>query len=412
QEEPGDKKVKKELFPEQPILMVDDEKHFLNSLYYKLRLHGITNVECCQDSLEVMPKLKERKYSVILLDILMPHMRGDELLPDIVAEYPKIPVIVITAFPDAKTADDCMEKGAFDCLTKPIDIKELVRAIHDTLDLTDTHKDIIRHKKQLFSNTSCKERNLPNVITCCGEMLSICQTIGLVAFTSRSVLVMGETGVGKEFLAGEIHKQSHRKGKFIPFETTGLNDEEFARLIFGYRTTLSQGAAAIIEGDLEKAGKGTLYINEIGDLSMESQARLLRLLQNREYCPVGSDKLKPSRARIVAGTAKNLSALIQTGAFRYDLYNHLKAHEIHIPPLRERKEDIPLLVDYFLGKAAAKVGIEKPALPKKLLPLLEKYHFPGNVGELKKMVNHAVSRFQSGILSPDDFFRGTKEGGE
>ena len=407
--EPGDKKVKKELFPEQPILMVDDEKHFLNSLDFELHSHGITNVECCRDSRDVLGKLKEKKYAVILLDVLMPNISGDELLPIIADEYPDIPVIIITAFPDAKTAKDCMEKGAFECLTKPIDIGELIRTIHETLDLKDTHKDIILHKKQLFSDTSYKNRSFPNVITRSKAMLSICQIIGLVAFTSRPVLIMGETGVGKEFLAREIHNQSHRKGKFIPFETIGLNDEEFSNRLFGYRKTISHGAAALIQGKLEEAQKGTLFIKEIGNLSIESQSSLLRLLQNREYYPVGSVTKKPSRARIIAATRKNLSALIQISSFRYDLYNHLKAHEIHIPPLRERKEDIPLLVDHFLGKAAKESGIEKPAVPGELLPMLEKYDFPGNVGELKKMVNHAVSRCKSGFLSVDDFFRDTKE---
>jgi DNA-binding NtrC family response regulator len=401
--EPGDKIVKKKLFPERPILMVDDEKHFLNSMDFELHSHGITNVECCLDSRDVMTKLKEIKYSVILLDILMPHISGDELLPDIVARYPEIPVIIITAYNDEKTANDCMEKGAFDCLIKITDMKEIIRAIQDSLDLKDTHKDIILHKKQLFANTLSQKRSFPNVITRSREMLSICQTIGLVAFTSRPVLVMGETGVGKEFLAREIHKQSQRKGKFIPFDTTGLNDEDFARHMFGYRTTISHGAAAIREGNLDKAGKGTLFFKEIGNLSTESQASLLRLLQNREYYPVGSGTLKPSRARIVAGTGKNLSALIQTGAFRYDIYNHLKAHEINIPPLRDRKEDIPLLVDYFMEKAAKETGIEKPALPDKLFPLLKTHNFPGNVGELKKMVYEAVRNHQSGDISLDTF---------
>lgn len=403
QEEPGDKKVKKELFPQAPILMVDDEKHFLNSLDFELHSHGITNVECCLDSRDVMLKLKEIKYSVILLDILMPHISGDELLPYIVAKYPEIPVIIITAFPDEKTAKECMEKGAFDCLTKPIEIKDLIRAINDTLDLKDTHKDIILHKKQLFSDTLCNGRSFPNVITCNREVLSICQTIGLVAFTSRPVLVRGETGAGKEFLAREIHEQSHRKGKFIPLDTTGLNDEEFARRLYGRRTTISHGAAALLPGKLEEARKGTLFIKEIGNISSESQAKLLRVLQTREYYPVGSNTLKSSRARIIAGTGENLSALIQTGAFRYDLYNLLKAHEIHIPPLRERKEDIPLLLDHFLGKAAITAGIQKPALRGELMSFLEKYHFPGNVGELKKMVYEAVRSHQSGYLSLDTF---------
>lgn len=407
--------MEKKLFPGLPILVVDDEKHFLNSMDYQLHKNGLTNVQCCQDSREVMPKLKERKYSVILLDILMPRISGDELLPIIVDEFPEIPVIIITAFPDAKSAKDCMKKGAFECFTKPLEIKELINTIHETLDLKEAHRDIIFHKKRLFSDTSGKGRSFPNIISINEKMLSIGQTIGLVAFTTRPVLIMGETGVGKEFVAREIHKQSQRKGEFIPFDPTWLDDEEFAHVLFGYsgyRTTTSHGTGPIIKGKLEKAGKGTLFIKEIGDLSNESQAKVLRLLQNREYYPVDSRTLKTSRARIVAGTAKNLSALIQTGAFRYDLYNHLKAHEIHIPPLRERKEDIPLLVDHFLGKAAITAGIQKPALPSELLPMLEKYNFPGNVGELKKMVNQAVSRCKSGFLSVDDFFGDTKESGE
>lgn len=131
--------MEKKLFPDLPILMVDDEKHFLNSLDFELRSKGIINVECCQDNRDVMPNLKKKKYSLILLDILMPHISGDELLPDIVARYPDIPVIVITAFPDSKTAMDCMEKGAFECLTKPIDIGKLIRKIHETLDLKELH---------------------------------------------------------------------------------------------------------------------------------------------------------------------------------------------------------------------------------------------------------------------------------
>jgi DNA-binding NtrC family response regulator len=404
--------MEKKLFPELPILMVDDEKHFLNSLDFKLRSEGITNVECCRDSREVMPKLKENKYSVILLDVLMPYLSGDELLPDIVNQYPEIPVIIITAFPDAKTAKDCMEKGAFECLTKPIEIRELIRTIHETLDLKDTHKEIILHKKELFPDTSSRERSFPNVIARSKEMLLICQTIGLVAFTSRPILLTGETGVGKEFQAREIHNQSHRRGEFILFDNTGLSDEEFAARLYGNRTKLSHGAAAIIEGKLEEAHNGTLFIKEIGDLTLESQAKLLRVLQIREYNPVDSNTLKSTNARIIAATTRNLSTLLQIGSFRYDLYNHLKAHEIHIPPLRERKEDIPLLVDHFLGKAAVIAGIQKPAVPGELLPMLEKYHFPGNVGELKKMVNNAVSSSKSGFLSPDDFFKYTKKDGE
>jgi DNA-binding NtrC family response regulator len=395
----------KKLFPESPVLMVDDEKHFLNSLDFDLRSKGINNVECCQDSRDVMSKLEGKKYSVVLLDILMPYISGDELLPKIVDQYPDTPVIVITAFPDAKISSDCMKNGAFDCLIKPIETGDLIRTIHETLDLKDTHKDIIPHKKQLFSDAPSGNRSFPNVITCTRNMLSIGQTIGLVAFTSRPVLVMGEKGVGKELLAREIHKQSHRKGKFVSRDMTGLNDELFAGILFGYKKVTSNGTEIITGGLVDDAGSGTLFLKEIGDLTIESQSKLLRLIQNREYSPLGSNESMSANPRIVVGTGKNLSALVQIGAFRQDLYTCLRPHEIHIPPLRERRKDIPLLVDHFLEKAAEKAGIEKPDVPAELFPLLEKYDFPGNVSELKKMVHDAVNRCESGILPLDAFLK-------
>jgi DNA-binding NtrC family response regulator len=401
--------MEKKLFPEFPILMVDDEKHLLNSLDFELRSHGINNVECCQDSRNVMSRLKEKKYSVVLLDILMPYISGDELLPEIVDQYPDTPVIIITACPDEKISSDCMKNGAFDCLIKPIETRDLIRTIHEALDLKDTHKEIILHKKQLFSETPSENRSFLNVITCCANMLSICQAIGLVAFTSRPVLVMGEDGVGKEFLACEIHNQSHRKGKFVSRDITGLNDELFTDILFGYKKVTSDGTEIIIGGLVDDARRGTLFLKEIGELAIESQARLLRLIQNREYSPLDSNDSKSANARIVAGTSKNLSALIQIGAFRQDLYARFQPHEIHIPPLRERKKDIPLLVDHFLEKAAEKAGIEKPDVPDELFPLLEKYDFPGNVSELKKMVADAVNRCEAGVLPLDAFSKNIKK---
>lgn len=398
--------MKQTLFPEFPVLVVDDEKNFLNSIDFELRSHGITHVECCQDSLDVMARLKSKKYSVVLLDLLMPHITGDELLPQIVEAFPEIPVIIVTAFPDNETSTKCLKKGAFDYYTKPIDTLELIRTIRDAWDLTNIHTEIIQSKKELFSDTPnqlIQLRSFPNLLTGSQEMQTIIQDIGLIAFTSQPVLLLGETGVGKEFLAREIHKQSRRKGKFVPINTTGLDDELFTTTLFGYKKGAFPNAVKDVDGLVDDARGGTLFLNEISPLAIESQSKLLRLLQNREYFPLGSSEPKPANVRVVAASAKNFSALFQVGAIHQGLYTRLKTHEINIPPLRERKEDIPLLVNHFLREAAKSNGITPPSLPAQLFPVLEKYDFPGNIGELKHMIAEAVVRYKSGMLPLDVF---------
>jgi DNA-binding NtrC family response regulator len=401
--------MKQTLFPEFPVLVVDDEKNFLNSIYFELRCHGITNVECCQDSCNVMALLKSKRYSVILLDILMPHITGDELLPQIVNAFPELPVIVVTAFADNETATKYLKKGAFDYHTKPIDIKELIHTIQDAWDLRNIHKEIIQSKKELFSGPANHLRSFPNLLTDSQEMQTIYMDIGLIAFTSRPVLILGEPGVGKEFMAREIHKQSLRKGKFLSINTVGLDDEFFTTTLFGYKKGAFAGAYKDTEGLIEEAQGGTLYLNEISVLAIESQSKLLRLLQNREYFPLGASEPKPTNVRIVAASNKNLSVLLQVGAIHLGLYTRLKPHEIYIPPLRERKEDIRLLFIYFLEVIAEKNDITPPSLPAELFPLLEKYDFPGNIDELKHLVAEAVARYNTDMLPLDVFLLRTQK---
>lgn len=392
-----------QLFPEFPILVVDDDENILNSLDFKLLSSGITNIECCQDSSDVMPRLKKEKYSVVLLDLFMPGISGEELLTMIIKEYPEIPVIVVTAFPDDETAAECMKKGAFDSLTKPIKIKDLLRTIRDALNLRDSNEEIILLKKALFSKTHQKTEKFLNIITQSEEMRSIFQKVGLLAVTSRPLLIWGGSGVGKEFIAQEIHKQSRRKGEFVSFYTTGIDDDSFARMLFGKKSEVFPDEEIYKGGLLEKARDGTLYLSEIGDLPVKSQEKLLHLLQEWEYCPEGVDKPIETNARIIASTNKNLTALAQLETFKQDLYFLLKTHDIYIPSLRERKEDVPLLVDYFVKQAAENIGVKVPLVSEDLFVLLQQYDFPGNISELKKMVYEAVSRHESGVLSLDVF---------
>ena len=398
----------KENFPGSPILIVDDDKNFLNSMDFKLRSNGITNIECCQDSLEVMNRLKSKKYSTILLDLKMPGISGMDLLPKIVAEYPDIPVIVVTGFPEIETTTHCMKIGAFDYIVKTDDPQKLIETIRNALNLMDVHKEIIISKKGLFSGLTRKYENFSNIITRSEKMYTIFETIGVIAVTPRPVLICGETGVGKELIARAIHKHSRRKGNFVAVNTAGKDDQLFSDDLFGHIKGAFTDAHRDRKGLVEMAEEGTLFLDEIGEVSPSSQVKLLRLLQEGEYFRLGEDKPRYSNARIVTATNKNLNDLKETGEFREDLYYRLQIHDIYIPPLRKRKEDIEPLLKHFIKKSAEELKKPPPSYPNELLTLLQSYHFPGNIRELESMVYAAVTRHKKGILSLDVFWEKIK----
>ncbi|MCK4764632.1 MAG: sigma-54-dependent Fis family transcriptional regulator [Candidatus Aminicenantes bacterium] len=397
------------LFPVSPILIVDDEENYLNSVRFQLRSNGITNVERCQDSREVIPRLKKNRYSLILLDLEMPHKSGKDILAEIVEDFPGVPVIIVTAFMDIKIAVDCMKNGVFDCLIKPAKIKDLIRTVKDVLNLEGSHEKIILLKKNLFSNTDQNPKDFFSIVTKSEKMQLVFQSIGIFAATSRPLLIGGENGVGKKFVAHEIHKQSKRKGKFVSFNTTGLDDDLFTEKLFGRRIGVISSEKSYKEGLLEEASGGTIYLDDVGELSLKSQEKLLNLLQEREYCPQGIDKPLANDARVIAITSKNLTALTQIKSFRQDLTYLLKTNEIFIPPLRERKEDIPLLLDYFVKEAAEMKRTKRPSIPEELNNILEQYDFPGNIDELKDMVYEAVRRNKTGGLFLDIFIERIKD---
>lgn len=241
------------------------------------------------------------------------------------------------------------------------------------------------------------------IVTNNEEMLSIFQYIESSAPTSQAVLVTGETGVGKELVAKAIHEMSGRTGNFVAVNVAGLDDNVFSDTLFGHEKGAFTGADRKRGGQVEQAAGGTLFLDEIGDLSSTSQVKLLRLLQEGEYLPLGRDEPKLTDCRIVAATNEDLWDLQKAGKFRKDLNFRLRTHHINIPPLRERKDDIPLLVDYFLELSAKDMNKKKPTSPKELVPLLQTYSFPGNVRELQGMVYDAVSMHKSKVLSLDVF---------
>ena len=241
------------------------------------------------------------------------------------------------------------------------------------------------------------------IITKDKKMLAIFQYIESVARTSQPILITGETGVGKDLIARTIHIKSNLKGYFVAVNIAGLDDNMFSDTLFGHIKGAFTGAGQSRGGQIEKARGGTLFLDEIGDLTRASQVKLLRLLQEGEYLPLGQDELKKANVRIVAATNEDLWLLQRAGKFRKDLNFRLRAHHINIPPLRERKDDIPLLVDFFLTEAANALNKKKPTPPKELFALLGAYSFPGNVRELQTMIFDAVSRHKTKILSLETF---------
>lgn len=231
------------------------------------------------------------------------------------------------------------------------------------------------------------------------QMLAIIRTIGSIARTLQPVLITGETGVGKELVAKAIHRESGVKGELVIVNVAGLDDQMLSDALFGHIKGAFTGADRNRKGLVEKAADGTLFLDEIGDLSPISQIKLLRLVQNQEYFPLGSDRLQRSRARIVTATNQDLWKFQKEGRFRMDLNFRLRAHHIHVPPLSERKDDIPLLADHFIAQAAKTLTISKLSVSEKLYSLLGDYAYPGNVRELQQMIFNALSMNDNGKIT-------------
>ena len=391
------------IYPHFPVMMVDDEAQAINSFEMTLRSANMNNFIRCHDSRDVMSLLSSQEIEVMLLDLRMPHISGEELLPMITADYPEIPVVVVTGSNDIDTAVKCMQQGAFDYILKPVEKSRLIGGVKRAVELRELQRENQLLKAHFLSDKLERPEAFAEIITASTAMRSIFQYIEAVSNSPRPVLITGETGVGKEMVAKAVHKLSNRKGDFVPVNVAGLDDHVFADTLFGHKKGAFTDAREARSGLIEQAAGGSLFLDEIGDLSTTSQVKLLRLLQEGEFFPLGSDVAKRSSARIVVATNQNLDALQSSGQFRKDLYYRLCDHQIHIPPLRSRLEDLPLLVEHFLEKASKTLDKNKPTPPAELITLLSTYHFPGNIRELESMIFDAVSSHKSGKLSMDLF---------
>jgi DNA-binding NtrC family response regulator len=388
---------------DKPVLVVDDEEQFLRSASFTLRSAGCTAVVTCQDSREAFARLEEHRPCLVLLDMMMPHITGRELLERITAAYPDLPVIMLTAVNEVEVAVDCIRAGAYDYLVKPVDKNRLVMSIRKALESAAITEENRTLRDSMLSGQIRNPQHFEEIVTGCGAMLNAFRYIEAVGKTTLPLLITGETGCGKELFARAFHRATGRKGEYVVVNAAGLDDTMFSDTLFGHEKGAFTGALVRRDGLVAKATGGTLFLDEIGDLRPESQVKLLRLIDDRSYYPVGSDQPQSADIRIVAATNRDLHQDQLAGGFRKDLYYRLKSHHVHLPPLRERDGDLPLLIDHFIEQAAAETGAEPPTIPPQLYTLLSTYAFPGNVRELRGMVFDAVTRHEKGILSLDTF---------
>jgi DNA-binding NtrC family response regulator len=388
-----------------PVLLVDDEEHILTTCKLNLEISGISDVLTLSDSREVLPLLAAEPVAVMVLDLSMPHISGIELLSRIMRDYTHISIIVVTANDEIETVVECMKLGAFDYLTKPVSSRRLVTSVKKALQLCTLSGEVSSLKHRLLTDNLDHPAAFASMVTGNRKMRALFQYAEVVAGSRQPIIITGETGVGKELVAQAIHDVSGCKGEFIALNAAGLDDAMFSDALFGHKKGAFTGADQTREGLIARANGGTLFLDEIGDLNEMSQLKLLRLLQEREYYPVGSDVTKKSDAHILLATNRDLQKRIAEGKFRNDLYYRLCGHQIQVPPLRERKDDLPLLLDHFIAIMSKQLGIAPPSYPKELLDLLETYHFPGNVRELQGMVNDAVACSKSRLISQEPFRR-------
>ncbi len=382
-----------------PILIVDDDQQALSMLKSVLECAGIMNVMTFDDSRKALVYLENNDAAVIVLDLMMPNYPGLSVLDQLAKQKPYIPVIIVTAENQIETAIECMKSGAVDYLTKPISINRLIAGIKRALELRGLNDKISslqnpREPEEAFSPPPQVE----SIVTTNREMLSLLRYSKVIALSTQPILIFGETGVGKELFAQAVHSMSQRNGTFVSVNVAGLDDMLFSDTLFGHLKGAYTGAMSHRDGLVKKAAGGTLFLDEIGDLNEISQIKLLRLLQENEYYPLGSDGPVQSRARLVVATNQDLKRLMNEGRFRKDLYYRLCTHQITVLPLRNRPDDIPLLLDHFISEAVKLTGKPRPSYRKELVSLLSTYEFPGNVRELQSMVVDGITKSPGKLL--------------
>ncbi len=380
------------------ILIVDDEMNMRLVLSAMLKKEGF-EVSSASNGREALQILQSNKMALVITDLKMPGMDGMDLLTQISANHPQIPVVMITAHGTIATAVEALKKGAFDYITKPFDLDDLKNIVSKAI-RTSTLKE------SEFSMAPSEIDRL-GIIGTSPAIMEIFEAIHRVAQTTTTVMITGETGTGKELVADAIHYNSQRKNNpLIKINCAAIAETLMESELFGYEKGAYTGAAVTKPGKFELAHKGTLFLDEVAEIPREMQVKLLRVLQEQAFERVGGLRTIKVDVRIIAATNQHLLRQVQTGNFREDLYYRLNVFPIDIPPLRERKDDILSLADYFLDKFNKKLGISV-GMDNEVKDILLRYNWPGNIRELENLIERMMllargCRIMSGDV-PDDF---------
>ena len=383
----------------QPILIVEDEDKLRRVLVLQLASAGFDPIPA--PSAEAAIKLADRA-SLILTDLLLPGMNGIEFIQTLRRQHSQTPVIVMTAVGTVENAVEAMKAGAADFLPKPFSLDHLMTVVHKALEVQELRRENSQLKEALG-----QRYEISNMIGRAPVMQEIFATVQRVAPSRATVLLCGESGVGKDMIARAIHQYSPRKDKpFVKINCTALPENLMESELFGYEKGAFTGANFSKPGKFEQADTGTVFMDEIGDVPATVQVKLLRILQDREFERLGSNKVRQIDVRVVAATNVDLRAALEQGTFREDLYYRLNVIPINIPPLRERKEDVPFLIQHFLVKLAKETGSPAQSISDEAQAKLIAYHWPGNVRELQNVIERAMvlclsKRIEAGDIKLD-----------
>jgi DNA-binding NtrC family response regulator len=387
-------------FSDVSALLVDDDFVSIELCRTLLAALGIERVVSAENGSQAKQAFQESSPSIILLDINLPDTSGIDLLSQFQDLDPGIPVIMVTADGSSKTVVECMRRGAYDYLEKPIPPNRFHASVRNALEHAALQREIRNYSSFIAGGTPLERPDcFEEIVTADEGMFAIFRYLEAISTTSQPLLITGESGTGKELIARAFHRLSGRKGEYVVLNAAGTDDAVFSDTLFGHEKGAYTGADSVRKGLIEEAEHGTLFLDEIGDLDQSSQIKLLRLFQEREYRPLGGDKPRRTDAAFVAATNVDIESAILDGSFRKDLYYRMISHRVHLPPLRERRGDIPLLVSRFLSSAAEDLGRTVPAVPKELFTLLSTYDFPGNVRELFGLVHGSLARSKGATLS-------------
>ncbi|MEI7695631.1 MAG: sigma-54 dependent transcriptional regulator [Chlorobium sp.] len=379
------------------ILVVEDEKVQLESLAGFLRKLGYQVVQSSQpvDALQVA---REQTVDIVLTDFKMPGMTGVQLLEKLKQVNPDIDVIIMTAYGSVESATDAMKLGAVDYITKPIDLQQLKVMVRNTLE-----RKILVRENRLLRQQLLERFSFDGIVSCSSAMSQVLNIAGRVASSNATVLITGETGTGKELIAKAVHYASPRCEKpFLAVNCAALSENLLESELFGHEKGAFTGADRQRKGRFETAEGGTLFIDEVGEMPLSLQVKLLRVLQEKSFERVGSSVPIAANVRLVAATNRDLEAMVGAGLFREDFYYRLNVVGIRIPPLRERREDIPLLVDAFVLRIAAENEKLVKGVSREVMDALMKYAWPGNVRELENVIQQSVVLCRENIITTED----------